>query len=62
MQLADYFEGYHTFVDKMCRYGLNLDQVPYIIIEISEYACSFTCFVSNDCNKKQKHPSRWIKM
>ena len=34
-QLAEYFEGYHIFVDKMCRYGLNLDNVPTLIIEIS---------------------------
>lgn len=33
--LIEYYERYHVFVDKMCRYGLNLDPVPSIITELS---------------------------
>lgn len=35
LQLSEYYEGYHVFVDKLCRYGLNLDDIPSMIIEIS---------------------------
>ncbi|XP_065661314.1 ubiquitin carboxyl-terminal hydrolase 34 isoform X2 [Hydra vulgaris] len=35
IQLCDYFHGYHFFVDKMCRYGLNAEPISTIIIEIS---------------------------
>ncbi|XP_065067715.1 ubiquitin carboxyl-terminal hydrolase 34-like isoform X1 [Rhopilema esculentum] len=33
--LVEYFSDYHHFVDKLCRYALNADQVPRVIIEIS---------------------------
>jgi len=33
--LGEYFEKYHLFVDKLCRYGLNLDPVPPIITDLS---------------------------
>ena len=35
--LVEYFNNYHQFVDKICRYALNSDQIPFVVIEISEY-------------------------
>eukprot|EP00794_Sanderia_malayensis_P020521 gene20521-22540_t len=33
--LTEYYQEYHQFVDKLCRFALNADQVPLVIIEIS---------------------------
>jgi len=34
-ELEEYFIPYHEFVDKICRYALNTDQVPFVAVEIS---------------------------
>jgi len=35
-ELSEFYEKYHGFVDKMCRYGLNLDIVPPMITDLSK--------------------------